>query len=96
MVIDVSAMLVARTTFRFPAGVGAKTRIWASDGSAAKIGQTTSSGTPLSGGSSRAFSRRTFARLSISSCPVRNTRMSPLSAGSSMLIWSTVSIAASR
>lgn len=44
IVIDVSAMFVARITFRFPRGAEMNTFIWCCDGRAANMGHTRSSG----------------------------------------------------
>lgn len=44
IVIDVSAMFVARITFRFPRGAEMNTFIWCCDGKAANMGHTRSSG----------------------------------------------------
>jgi len=82
MVSDVSAMFVASTTLRVPRGVTSNTRICSSLGIAANNSTTFSAGIPSGWCPDRARSSR--PRDSISSCPVRNTRMSP--AGSSSLI----------
>mmetsp|Transcript_35449 Transcript_35449/g.89727 ORF Transcript_35449/g.89727 Transcript_35449/m.89727 type:complete len:343 (+) Transcript_35449:349-1377(+) len=84
MVMDVSAMLVASTALRTPGGAGSNTRICCSGGMAAKMGSTSSSvgapgGREAAGGSASAAARSASRRSSdsISSWPVRNTRMSP-------------------
>ena len=92
IVILVSAMFVASTTLRAPGGAGSKMRDCISLGSAEYTGSTMSSGTP--GPSARMRSWRTSHDVSISSCPVRNTSMSP--GGSVRWICITVMSAASR
>ena len=91
MVSDASAILVATTHLRVPGGAGSKMRVCISLGRLEYTGSTASSGTD--GPSWRMRSYNTSQLVSISSCPVRNSRMSP--SGSVMWICITVMSAAS-
>ena len=92
MVSDASAMFVATITFLAPGGAGSKMRVCISDGSDEYTGRMMSSGT----GEPRPFMRsnRIWHAVSISSWPVRKSRMSP--SGSERWICITVISAASR
>ena len=76
IVIDVSAMLVASTTFREPGGVGSKILAYRSEGNEEYIGQIINSATLDPKPLMRAVI--ISSAYSISSCPVRKTRISPL------------------
>lgn len=65
MVIDVSAIFVARITLRVSGGAGAKTRCCCAVGRAAKIGQGRSFAAVE--GRAAVCSRRSFSSVSISS-----------------------------
>lgn len=67
--------LQPRLTFLLPGGAGSKMRVCISLGSAEYTGRMISSGT--SGPSDFIRSYRISQAVSISSCPVRKTRMSP-------------------
>jgi hypothetical protein len=92
MVIDASAMLVATTTLRAPGGAYSKIFYCISVGRAEYTGSIISSG--ASAPSFFILSYNTWQAVSISSCPVRNSRISP--AGSSKWIYMQHIRAASR
>ena len=92
IVRDASAMLVATITLRAPGGAGSKMRVCISEGSAAYTGRMMSSGRLEPSDFIRSY--RIWHAVSISSEPVRKSRMSP--GGSERWICITVISEASR